>query len=32
MDKDVLYNKIAIIERCLMRIREVYDNNPDNLT
>ncbi|WP_058485656.1 type VII toxin-antitoxin system HepT family RNase toxin [Defluviitalea phaphyphila] len=31
MDKDVLYNKIAIIERCLMRIREVYDNNPDNL-
>lgn len=31
MVKDVLYNKIGIIERCLIRIREVYDNNPDNL-
>lgn len=31
MVKDVLYNKISIIERCLIRIREVYDNNPDNL-
>jgi uncharacterized protein YutE (UPF0331/DUF86 family) len=31
MVKDVLYNKISIIERCLMRIREVYDQNPDNL-
>lgn len=28
---DVLYNKISIIERCLMRIREVYDDNPKNL-
>jgi uncharacterized protein YutE (UPF0331/DUF86 family) len=31
MVKDVLYNKISIIERCLIRVREVYDNNPDNL-
>ncbi len=31
MVKDVLYNKISIIERCLIRIREVYNNNPDNL-
>lgn len=31
MVKDVLYNKISIIERCLMRVREVYDENPDNL-
>lgn len=31
MVKDVLYNKIAIIEKCLIRIREVYDNNPANL-
>lgn len=31
MVKDVLYNKVSIIERCLIRIREVYNNNPDNL-
>ncbi|MDD2498670.1 MAG: DUF86 domain-containing protein [Desulfitobacteriaceae bacterium] len=31
MVKDVLYNKISIIEKCLMRIREVYDQNPDSL-
>lgn len=31
MVKDVLYNKISIIERCLIRVKEVYDNNPDNL-
>lgn len=31
MADDILYNKIAIIERCLQRIREVYDNNPSNL-
>lgn len=31
MVKDVLYNKIEIIERCLNRVREVYDQNPDNL-
>lgn len=31
MVKDVLYNKMSIIERCMMRVREVYDENPDNL-
>ena len=31
MANDVLYNKIEIIERCIMRIREVYDSNPDTL-
>jgi len=31
MVKDILYNKICIIERCLVRVREVYDHNPDNL-
>ncbi len=31
MDNDVIYNKINIIERCLIRIKEVYDNNPENL-
>ena len=31
MVKDVLYNKIAIIEKCLMRIEEVYDQKPDSL-
>lgn len=31
MVKDVLYNKISIIERCLIRIREVYNGNPSNL-
>lgn len=31
MDNDVIYNKINIIERCLIRIKEVYDNNPQNL-
>ncbi len=30
MVNDVLYNKISIIERCLIRIKEVYDNNPEN--
>lgn len=29
---DVLLNKIAIIERCLKRINEVYEGNPENLT
>jgi len=31
MGNDVVYNKAAIIERCLHRIKEVYDNNSDNL-
>ena len=30
MENDVIYNKIAIIERCINRINEVYNNNPDN--
>jgi uncharacterized protein YutE (UPF0331/DUF86 family) len=28
---DVVLNKAASIERCLKRIREVYNHNPDNL-
>lgn len=31
MDKDVVYNKMSIIERCKNRIEEVYKNNPKNL-
>ncbi|MFC7371670.1 DUF86 domain-containing protein [Fictibacillus iocasae] len=31
MNNDVIMNKISIIERCLSRINEVYDNNPLNL-
>lgn len=31
IEKDIFYNKISIIERCLMRIKEVYDDNPDSL-
>ncbi|BDR75912.1 type VII toxin-antitoxin system HepT family RNase toxin [Clostridium tetani] len=31
MGSDVIYNKIAIIERCINRINEVYENNPKNL-
>lgn len=31
MNKDILYNKTSIIERCLMRVKEVYNQNPDNL-
>ncbi|WP_434284290.1 type VII toxin-antitoxin system HepT family RNase toxin [Clostridium botulinum] len=31
MVNDVLYNKKSIIERCLIRIKDVYDNNPENL-
>lgn len=31
MGNDVIFNKIAIIERCLVRIKEEYDNNPENL-
>lgn len=32
MVNDVLFNKINIIENCLIRIKEVYDNNPRNLS
>lgn len=31
MVNDVIYNKIETIERCIYRIREVYDNKFDNL-
>ena len=31
MSKDVILNKIAVIERCIGRINEEYENNPDNL-
>lgn len=31
MGNDVIFNKIAIIERCIERINEEYDNNPNNL-
>ena len=31
MGNDVIYNKIAIIERCITRVTEEYDNNPDSL-
>ena len=31
MGSDVILNKIDTIERCINRIREVYDNNPENL-
>ncbi|WP_315074486.1 type VII toxin-antitoxin system HepT family RNase toxin [uncultured Clostridium sp.] len=32
MGKDVILNKIETIERCIKRINEVYDNNPENLS
>ena len=31
MASDVILNKIDTIERCLNRIRKVYDNDPENL-
>lgn len=31
MGNDVIFNKIETIERCINRIKEVYDNNLDNL-
>lgn len=31
MGNDVILNKIETIERCINRIKEVYDNNLDNL-
>lgn len=31
MDKDIFYNKIVNIERCVNRVIEVYDNDIDNL-
>ncbi|SEN94191.1 Uncharacterized conserved protein YutE, UPF0331/DUF86 family [Mesobacillus persicus] len=31
MKNDVILNKISIVERCLRRIHEEYENNPVNL-
>lgn len=31
MVDDIILNKIEVIERCLKRINEEYDNNPENL-
>lgn len=31
MELDVIYNKAQIIERCLKRVHEEYDENPENL-
>ena len=29
---DIILNKITTIERCLNRIHEVYEGNPENLS
>ncbi|WLR52625.1 DUF86 domain-containing protein [Bacillus tianshenii] len=31
MDSNIVLNKVSIIERCLKRIREEYDHNPEHL-
>ncbi|WP_299090226.1 DUF86 domain-containing protein [uncultured Metabacillus sp.] len=31
MKNDVILNKISIIERCVKRVRDEYDNKPENL-
>lgn len=31
MKSDVIVNKVSSIERCIRRVREVYDQNPENL-
>lgn len=31
MNKDIVLNKVAIIERCIRRIHEEYENKPQNL-
>ena len=31
MNDNVVLNKVATIERCILRIEEEYDNNPSNL-
>jgi uncharacterized protein YutE (UPF0331/DUF86 family) len=31
MGDDVVYNKCSVIERCIERIHEEYENNPKNL-
>lgn len=30
MPTDIVLNQIQVIERCMKRIQEEYDNNPDN--
>jgi uncharacterized protein YutE (UPF0331/DUF86 family) len=32
MSKDVILNKVQVIERCIKRINEEYADNPDNLS
>lgn len=32
MKSDVILNKASIIERCLVRIQDVYASNPENLS
>ncbi len=32
MESDVILNKITVIERCYARIKDVYANDPNNLT
>lgn len=31
MDRDILLNKVSVIERCIHRVTDVYDGNPENL-
>jgi len=31
MDKDIIFNKVQVIERCISRINEEYADNPANL-
>ncbi|MFJ7931614.1 DUF86 domain-containing protein [Peribacillus sp. NPDC096448] len=31
MKNDVILNKISVIERCMNRVKVVYENNPENL-
>lgn len=31
VNNDVVLNKVATIERCVNRVKEVYDGNPENL-
>ncbi len=31
VNNDVVLNKVVTIERCVNRVREVYDDNPENL-
>ena len=31
MVNDVIYNKVAVIERCIKRINQEYQGNPNNL-